>query len=255
MDTPQPSGWRKTHTWVFSGIGTTIISIIVVAFMARNSSESGHDASRPTPTGVTSAIPQDSTSWTAPTVSAPVEPPPRVAETKAALDTARRHAEEERAERLRAEIQRLEEQREEGVRAETRRLEERRVAQARAENERLERQREELRRQEERARGEAANTWHLARVRNRSRVMVSYSVLSDAGEWRSYTVAPGATAGHARHGDVVIEFDRGGGRGTNRMTLNSSTVRAARPSKADQDSAPASYFGARSDGSLIINPR
>jgi hypothetical protein len=252
MDAPQPSGWRKTHTWVFSGIGTLIVSLVLTAVIIRKPSEVARDEPRltPTPIGI-SPFPQGPPPLTNPTV----EHRPSVAEFKTEIDTTRRRAEEEKAAQLQVEIQRLEQQREERMRAEAERLEKRRTEQARAEEERLEKQREEIRRQEERARQEAANTWHLARVRNRARVAISYSVLGDGGEWKPYTVAPGATAGHARHGDVIIEFDRGGGRGTNRLTLNSSTVHAARPSKADQDSAPASYFGARSDGSLIISPR
>jgi hypothetical protein len=246
MDGPPSSGWHKTHTWFFSGIGTLLVSLVLAAIIARKSPDIARDPS-PTPPPAISPLSQSQS--------------PSVAEYKSEIDNAKRRAAEEKEAQFRAEIQRLDEQREERmraeeerIRAEADRLATRRADQARAEEERLERQREEMRRQEERARQEAANTWQLARVRNRARVAISYSVLSD-GEWKPYTVAPGATAGHARHGNVIIEFDRGGGRGTNRLTLNSSTVHAARPSKADQDSAPASYFGTRPDGSLIISPR
>jgi hypothetical protein len=252
MDAPQPSGWRKTHTWFFSGVGTMILSLIVALFITRKPSEVARDELRFTPTPASiSPLPQNPP----PTTNPAVEHTPSVAESKTEIDTAKRRAEEKKAEQLRAEIQLLEEQRDERMRVEAQRLEQRRAAQTRAENERLEKQKEEIRREEERARQETANTWHVARVRNRARVTVNYSVLSDGGEWKPYTVAPGATAGHGRHGDVIIEFDPGGGRSPKRLTLNSSTVRAAQPSKADQDSAPASYFGVLSDGSLGIFPR
>lgn len=251
----------KPHTWIFSGIGTLVISVIVTLIIAHKPSDVVRDAS-PTPSPAVSPLPTAS-------ATPVVEPTPTV-------DTKQR-GEEERLEKRRIEIQRLEDQRREqlrdeeqrlekrkaeAARAEEERLERRRIEEARAEEERLQRQRDEIRREEEQRRleeqrreeerrREAAMTWRVARVRNRTRMTVNYSVLTD-GEWRPYSVAPGATAGHERHGDVVIEFDRGNGQGTKRLILNSSTVRAEHPSKADTYSAPASYFGLLPDGSLGI---
>ena len=241
----------RFHTWVFSGIGTLIVSIVVTAYLTRKPSDIPRDPT-PTPLSAISPFPQNS------------QPP--IATPRNEIDTSKHRADEEKAAQLQAEIQRLEDQATERRRAEAERLAKLKEEEARAEEERLEKQRdelrrqeerarEELRRQEERAREEAANTWHVARIRDRARVPVNYSVLGDSGQWQQYTVAPGATAGHGRHGDVVIEFDKGGGRGTKRLILNSSTVRTAHLSKADTESAPASYFDVLRDGSLGIFPR